>query len=46
MHIDKKEIDGTWKNREFASIMKNYKNCILFGEHSVAAGEVCCTYLR
>ncbi len=45
MHNDKKEKDGTWKDRSFASIMKEWTNWVLFGKHSVAAMNVSQTYL-
>ncbi len=46
MHNNKKEMDGAWKDGSFASITKEYINCIHSGEHSVTARDVCHTYLR
>ncbi len=40
---DKKEIDGTWKDWAFDSIVKEYKNWVLSSIHSIA-NRVFCTY--
>ncbi len=36
MHDNNKEMDGTWKNGAFASIINEYENRVLSSKHSIA----------